>query len=144
MLAIEIRPATARDTNFILASAKRAEAGACAAPDWLGLNARWVGICDRNPVALVACCPDDENVILGHIVFSLAPDGLIVWSTYVKHAYRRERIASRLLREALQLSTGDKLVFVSAALPGVLDKAAELGFQRIAPAHALAMLRRAA
>ncbi len=144
MLETVIRPATVGDVSFVLSSAKRSEAGAQLNPDWLALNARWEEILQRNATCLVACSPLDPNVILGHVVYSLIADGLVVWACYVKQPYRRMKVASRLLREALQMSTGERMLFCSAVRPGLSDKLAEFGFERVTPTQALRMTRQEA
>ncbi len=53
------------------------------------------------PRVFVACSPDDDNVLLGHIIAEATPSHLILWGAYTAYPYRREKVASRLLARAM-------------------------------------------
>ena len=63
-----------------------------------------------SAVAIVACDPNDEDLILGWILVEKPPtEGLILHYLYVKEAFKGEGISEELIKKALP----DRPIFVS-------------------------------
>ena len=114
---VHLRPGKAADLNFILSS-------------WLqsyriGMKniSNAVYYDNMRPLAmkvlecssvLIACAPDDEDQILGFVVFRRQYDLAIVSYLYVKQSHRKLGIADHLFQHA---AAGDEVTIATHFLP---------------------------
>lgn len=89
------------------------------------MNAVAEEVLSGAPTIRVACSPVDDDVILGWLCASATDAGIVLWAGYTVAAYRRQRVAKRLLADvlgALDREAGPGLFYCS---PSRFDAAVE-------------------
>lgn len=108
MLPIKMRAPTSEDTSFIFNSWLKSYRSSAFAKDqcnevFFGNYKKIVeSILDRSMITVV-CNPEDDNHMYGYIVFEYLPaNNLLVHYLYVKHTYRKNNIAKKLIEKIRQ------------------------------------------
>ena len=67
---------------------------------------------ERGAIGAVAVATDDHDVILGWVLLNVTEDTVVVFYTYVKHAFRSLGVASKILTQLSDLLQKQQIVLL--------------------------------
>jgi hypothetical protein len=74
---------------------------------------------ERGAIGAVAVASDDPDVILGWVLLTVTEDTVVVFYSYVKHAFRSLKLATTMMSQLTQLLPNQKIVLLQQTPGGV-------------------------
>jgi hypothetical protein len=74
---------------------------------------------EKGAIGAVAVASDDPDVILGWVLLQVTEDTVVVFYSYVKHAFRSLKLATTMLEQLMQVLPSQRIVLLHQTPGGV-------------------------